>query len=349
MGQAAEQITADLVALKMGLQPIYDKIMEVEGKIDQQIKFESAKLKDLQKNVLDIKKYTYVSKLSIGDISYPNIVSKDSKCLDYNSTSTILSFAIQIISNRFEILKASLGIKFDYFLKFVEMMNEGTKINLADIDTAIENWTHIKETSPDDIKFFMKQAKKGRNKDIKKKDMDFIKTGGYGKTIDKIISQLNQFKTEFIAYQNNVKNAPSLRGKNYPQLAKAYNELVKKYTVTIHESDFKYIDYLLYLFVTRRAETMKEALQLLDDERRNQRLVQAVEDSAKYIVANFERIIDNLGDRIVGAIQESTRQIVGAIGEMVKAQYATAAMICETIEGINLPAFRTPIDVRVVN
>jgi len=97
------------------------------------------------------------------------------------------------------------------------------------------------------------------------------------------------------------------------KIKQQYSELVKKNQKFLHESDFENVDYILYLFVTGRTTKMEKALQLLDEERRNQRLVDAVETSAQYVVSNFANIINNLGNRIESAINKIGNQITGAI------------------------------------
>ena len=99
----------------------------------------------------------------------------------------------------------------------------------------------------------------------------------------------------------------------HPLLVKKYNDIIAFYKPLIHPSDYENLDYLIYLFETGRADTMMRALQLLDDERRNKRLIEAIDDAAKYIVENMERIIDGLGSRLEFAIGSLGRSVSRAI------------------------------------
>jgi gas vesicle protein len=95
-----------------------------------------------------------------------------------------------------------------------------------------------------------------------------------------------------------------------------YDLLVKEYQELLHKSDFENLDYIIYLFATGRAEKMMDALRLLDDERRNQRLVASVESSAEYVISNIGQIVDRLGRQLDMAISELGDRIENAVDHL---------------------------------
>ena len=155
---------------------------------------------------------------------------------------------------------------------------------------------------------------------------------------------IREYVSKFMAFEPLIEEIGELRdvGREafdvYEQSKPVYGEkqitLEKRYAHLLHESDFENLDFILYLFVTGRAETMKEALQLLDEERRSQRLVNAVETSAHYIVANFERIMDNFGKKLEAAISSSTMQIMEAINSLELKTYVDVNV---NIDGTKIP------------
>ena len=70
-----------------------------------------------------------------------------------------------------------------------------------------------------------------------------------------------------------------------------YNCLVESFGDLIHPSDFPNVDYLLYLFITRRADTIKEALLLLDEQKRKEELQKCIISSAQYLQSNLSAAI----------------------------------------------------------
>jgi len=106
--------------------------------------------------------------------------------------------------------------------------------------------------------------------------------------------------------------AVEMREKNYPAISKIYTAIRDNYAGLIHESDYKYIDHLLYVLITNRADTLKEALQLIDEERRNQNIEEALATSAAYMEQNLSATTIGMGDRIVNAVHALGHDIVRA-------------------------------------
>jgi hypothetical protein len=136
----------------------------------------------------------------------------------------------------------------------------------------------------------------------------------------------------FVGYRDGAKE-------KFPILAQNYMKLVAKHHFLIHESDFENLDYLIYLFATNRSDTMKEALQLLDEEKRTQRIILSVENASRYLADSFRSIMYAMGEQIVNAIKASgiaisqatfaagmmaSNEIVGAIKKVHIAKYLDA-------------------------
>ena len=98
---------------------------------------------------------------------------------------------------------------------------------------------------------------------------------------------------------------------------KKYHELVDKYAYLLHESDFESLDYIIYLFVSKRSDTMKEALHLLDHEKRANRIVECIFGATNYLVNNLRSIIIEYGTRLemaIAAISTNISALSGKIG-----------------------------------
>jgi len=98
---------------------------------------------------------------------------------------------------------------------------------------------------------------------------------------------------------------------------KKYHELVDKYSYLLHESDFESLDYIIYLFVSKRSDTMKEALHLLDNEKRANRIVECIFGATNYLVNNLRSIIMEFGSRLetaIAALSANVSALSGKIG-----------------------------------
>ncbi|MCL2631173.1 MAG: hypothetical protein FWD49_06635 [Firmicutes bacterium] len=82
-----------------------------------------------------------------------------------------------------------------------------------------------------------------------------------------------------------------------------FKALASKVAPIIHESDFESLDYLIYLFITNRCGDMQKALQLLDEEKRNERLVKAVKSASEYVANHIGGVIEDMGSRLSTAIR----------------------------------------------
>ncbi|MCL2598473.1 MAG: hypothetical protein FWD76_00990 [Firmicutes bacterium] len=139
--------------------------------------------------------------------------------------------------------------------------------------------------------------------------------------------------------QENRNNIDAQKKSKFPKLQKAFESLVQKHTL-IHESDFGAADYMLYLFITNRADTMKEALQLLDSEKRDERLDASTEEASSYIERNFYYIINNLGKKFTKALQTLSLNIKMEQLTQIQATMMSSGKIAQIIREAQLNAYR---------
>ena len=69
---------------------------------------------------------------------------------------------------------------------------------------------------------------------------------------------------------------------------KFFNALIEQFNALFDVRDWKNLDLAIFALETRRADTIKEALQYVDDENRTQRIVQAIEMATKQICNTLE-------------------------------------------------------------
>ncbi len=96
-----------------------------------------------------------------------------------------------------------------------------------------------------------------------------------------------EHKNETVALQNRIN---SLQESNAPIITYAngmYDVVVKEYGSFLSVSDWQNLDYIIYLFETGRADTLKESLILLDEMKRHDMLMKAMGHIASTIRAGF--------------------------------------------------------------
>lgn len=73
-----------------------------------------------------------------------------------------------------------------------------------------------------------------------------------------------------------------------------YNILVKEYSSFLAPSDWHQLDYIIYLFETGRADSIKESLQLLDEMKRHVELMQVMNHISQTIRTGFNVLNSNM-------------------------------------------------------
>ena len=96
-----------------------------------------------------------------------------------------------------------------------------------------------------------------------------------------------------ILKQNDEENMPILSGIKRNSNA-IYASLQKSFNKMLDERDWQYLDFIIYYLETGRAESIKEALQLLDAEKRTDRIVGAIKEAAESICSTIERVASRI-------------------------------------------------------
>ena len=95
----------------------------------------------------------------------------------------------------------------------------------------------------------------------------------------------------------------------YDTGSKIYKALQAQYTSMIDERDWGDLDLVIYAFETGRADSMKEALQFVDGERRANRILNAVEISGKQVCSTIQNGLRSLASGMVKCFQVLSEQI----------------------------------------
>lgn len=124
------------------------------------------------------------------------------------------------------------------------------------------------------------------------------------------------------AYASNISKLKQRINELNSSISRAMNCLESEFGGLLHTSDWGNIDYLIYLFMTGRADSKKEALQLLDKEKRTDRIVGAINGAAKYISKNISSAMNSLGNRLSSKMSEVNRSL-SQINSSVRMSIAT--------------------------
>lgn len=90
---------------------------------------------------------------------------------------------------------------------------------------------------------------------------------------------------------------------------KFFNALIEQFNALFDVRDWKNLDLAIFALETRRADTIKEALQYVDDENRTQRIVQAIEMATKQICNTLEIGFASINQTIITCSQAISAQL----------------------------------------
>lgn len=88
-----------------------------------------------------------------------------------------------------------------------------------------------------------------------------------------------------------------------------YKALQKEYSEFLDERDWINIDLIIYAYETKRADSLKDALRYVDEERRTDKIVKAIENSTSQICRTIELGMQNLAVSMVKCFQVLSDQI----------------------------------------
>lgn len=95
-----------------------------------------------------------------------------------------------------------------------------------------------------------------------------------------------------------------------------YNALQAEFNSFIDERDWQYLDLIIYYFETRRADTVKEALHLVDREIQTQRIQQTIIAAAEQICHTISAGFARLQDTMVYCFNSLSAQIAQSTGRI---------------------------------
>lgn len=93
-------------------------------------------------------------------------------------------------------------------------------------------------------------------------------------------------------------------------LDQAFNSL----SFVITKNDYEYVDYLIYLYQTHRADDLRDALFLLDSERRTNRIVEAVTSMKSQLIQSISNLCQHI-DSSMDALNRSISSAEARISE----------------------------------
>ncbi|MBQ7761046.1 MAG: zinc ribbon domain-containing protein [Clostridia bacterium] len=163
-------------------------------------------------------------------------------------------------------------------------------------------------------------------KDQALNDASNLKNGEYKKVL-KEISIASNAKTDISYAENSIKQIESqivnwnnklakdnerLKTEPIPHLICAngiYDVLVKEYSKLIDTRDWANLDLVIFYFETGRARSMQEALQLVDRQRQNDRIVEAINEASYQICNTINAGIQHLQNVVVGCAKVLSTQL----------------------------------------
>lgn len=119
-----------------------------------------------------------------------------------------------------------------------------------------------------------------------------------------------------------------------------YNSLSEEYSELLDERDWQYVDLFIYMYETGRADSKKEALQLIDQYQQNKNIVEAIESAGREIQGSIRQGL--------GALQTSMeRQFKALSGQLYQMHSETMLKmdrITNLLDNLNSEMSRLSMD-----
>lgn len=150
----------------------------------------------------------------------------------------------------------------------------------------------------------------------------FKESGGYDQMVVQNNRQIEELRRKIETENENFTANNNKIRKLQTAITKKWNSCIRVFSSVLHSSDFENLDYLLYLFITGRADTTKEALQLLDEAKRTEAIIGAINTSAQYLANNFTVALNELKGSIVVEL-ESIKNSINSMHGTINAMHGT--------------------------
>ncbi len=163
-----------------------------------------------------------------------------------------------------------------------------------------------------------------------------LKNGEEYKKVLKDISIASNAKTDISYAENSIRELENQlatlnvsRSKEYERLKREpiphliyangiYDVLVREYSALIDTRDWANLDLVIFYFETGRAKSMQEALQLVDRQRQNDRIVEAINEASYQICNTINAGIEHIQNVVIGCAKVLSTQL-GEIASQQKA------------------------------
>ena len=155
--------------------------------------------------------------------------------------------------------------------------------------------------------------------------------------IKNLYASIDRFPAEIEQAQADYKKAIAEREQILPlYIAKGsalHDVVTARYNNLLAESDWASLDYVIYLLETGRADTIKEALQQLDAERRKNEIVNSIGIAAEYVSGTIHRSIQTL--------QVNMEQCFRGMANMLQTAFQRQETLLKTVvKGISTVSFQ---------
>ena len=126
------------------------------------------------------------------------------------------------------------------------------------------------------------------------------------KNKENLIKSRDNLKDEIRKQQIVVKNITNSSLANTKNI---YEALVQKFKTILDVRDWKYIDLIIFYFETRRADTLKEALQQVDRRIQTDEIIDAVENASSSLASSINSSLMVLGNSLNNSINSLSKQL----------------------------------------
>ena len=126
------------------------------------------------------------------------------------------------------------------------------------------------------------------------------------KNKENLIKSRDNLKDEIRKQQIVVKNITNSSLANTKNI---YETLVQKFKSILDVRDWKYIDLIIFYFETRRADTLKEALQQVDRRIQTDEIIDAVENASSSLASSINSSLMVLGNSLNNSINSLSKQL----------------------------------------
>lgn len=285
--QNKNETLAKLYSIKAGLSAISiekDKLAKAELSLID----DNKKIKDAKAEIVDIDKQVVILNNKLSSIKNENIPKSSKNFIgEYVGVGAGIGGGVGflagfIVSFIFDVVLGSTVSKYlVYFLTLLAFLVIGAGIGVfAGV---------IKQKSADkksQAEYYKKI--KGQNGDIKY----------YEGQISYFVSEKSKYQDKIVKINDEyVEHRLSYNQEKLVVIPTAkilYDALVEEYSSTLDPRDWQNIDLIIYYYETGRADTLKEALQQVDEQRRHERLIREIKNATLEISKTIERCANEL-------------------------------------------------------